>query len=61
MNFSGGGGETALRKDIPKGQTIESRLRGQVWASDVALGGDVILVFDVHSIDAALWIIRQRL
>jgi predicted dehydrogenase len=56
----GGGGETALRTDVPKGPTIESRLQGQTWASDIALGGDLMLVFDVHSIDAAMWIIRQR-
>jgi myo-inositol 2-dehydrogenase/D-chiro-inositol 1-dehydrogenase len=56
----GGGGATALRADQPKGKTIESRLRGLVWCSDIPLGGDLIVNFDIHSIDAAVWAIRRR-
>jgi len=56
----GGGGATAMRDDPPKGPSIESRLRGLVWCNDVALGGDLITNYDIHSIDAAVWLIRRR-
>jgi predicted dehydrogenase len=46
--------------DQPKTATLESRLRNSVWASDVALGGDWITAFDIHAIDAALWLAGQR-
>jgi myo-inositol 2-dehydrogenase / D-chiro-inositol 1-dehydrogenase len=46
--------------DPPKTKTIESRLRGLVWVNDAALGGDYIGNYDIHAIDAALWVIGQR-
>jgi predicted dehydrogenase len=46
--------------DPPRGATIENLLRGGAWLSDVALSGDSILAYDVHCIDAALWVLRQR-
>ncbi len=46
--------------DQPKTATLESRLHHSVWASDVALGGDWITAFDIHAIDAALWLVGQR-
>jgi len=46
--------------DPPKTTTIESRLRHLVWVSDVALGCDYIGNFDIHAIDAAVWVIGQR-
>jgi predicted dehydrogenase len=51
---------TAIHKGPPKGKNLESRLQNQVWVNDIALGGDHLCVFDVHSIDTAIWIIRQR-
>ena len=56
----GGGGGEAMRSDPPKGKTIESRLRGLIWNNDIPLGGDMIVNYDIHAIDAAIWIIRQR-
>jgi predicted dehydrogenase len=56
----GGGGAEAMRADPPKGKTIESRLRGLIWNNDIPLGGDMIVNYDIHAIDAAIWIIRQR-
>lgn len=47
-------------KDPPKTATIESRLRELIWVSDVALGCDSLGNFDIHAIDAALWIAGQR-
>lgn len=47
-------------KDPPKTGTIESRLRELIWVSDVALGCDSLGNFDIHAIDAALWITGQR-
>ena len=51
-----GGGFT----DPPLTSTIESRLRGLVWVNDVAIGGDYVVNYDIHAIDAALWVIGQR-
>ena len=46
--------------DSPRGSTIESRLQGLVWVNDIALGCDYIGNFDIHAIDAALWVIGER-
>jgi len=46
--------------DPPLGETIESRLRNLVWVNDIALGCDHIGNFDIHAIDAALWVIGER-
>jgi len=53
-------GVTGGFADPPKTATIESRLRGLVWVNDVALGCDYIGNYDIHAIDAAVWIIGQR-
>ena len=59
VKTTGVGAGTGLVNDPPKGN-LESRLQGQTWTRDVALGGDLLCVFDVHSIDTAIWVIRQR-
>ncbi|NQT52607.1 Gfo/Idh/MocA family oxidoreductase [bacterium] len=46
--------------DPVRGKTIENLLRGQAWLSSVALSGDSIVSYDIHSIDGALWVLRQR-
>ena len=46
--------------DPPKTANIESRLRGLVWVNDVALGCDYIGNFDIHAIDAAVWVLGKR-
>jgi predicted dehydrogenase len=51
-----GGGKA----DPPKTATIESRLREGVWMADVALGGGRIACFDLHALEAALWVTGQR-
>ena len=56
----GGGGAKTMRADPPREKTIESRLRGLIWNNDIPLGGDLIVNYDIHAIDAAIWIIRQR-
>lgn len=53
-------GISAGFNDPPKSATIESRLRGLIWVNDTALGGDNIVNYDIHAIDAALWGIGQR-
>ena len=35
--------------------TAENRLKDLVWCNDVALGGDYIVHYDVHIIDAIVW------
>jgi myo-inositol 2-dehydrogenase / D-chiro-inositol 1-dehydrogenase len=46
--------------DPPKTATIESRLRHLTWVNDVAIGCDYIGNFDIHAIDAAIWVAGQR-
>jgi predicted dehydrogenase len=46
--------------DPPKTATLESRLRNLIWVNDVALGCDYIGNYDIHAIDAALWVAGQR-
>ena len=42
-------------QDPPLEPTIENRLKDLVWCNDVALGGDYIVHYDVHIIDAVVW------
>lgn len=56
----GTGGGRRFNPDPPKGRTIESRLRKGIWTSDIALGGDRIVEFDIHCIHGAVWAIRRR-
>ena len=53
-------GQTELQQDPPKTDTIESRLQHLIWVNDVALSCDYLGNFDIHAIDAALWILGQR-
>ena len=46
--------------DPPKTANLESRLRGLVWVNDVAIGGDYVVNYDIHAVDAALWVIGKR-
>lgn len=46
--------------DPPLTATIESRLHKDVWLSDIALGGDYIVNYDIHAIDAAVWVLGRR-
>jgi len=46
--------------DPPRTATIESRLRNLIWVNDVAIGGDYVVNYDIHAIDAALWVIGRR-
>jgi len=46
--------------DPPRTETIESRLRRLVWVNDVAIGGDYIVNYDIHALDAALWVLGRR-
>jgi Predicted dehydrogenases and related proteins len=53
-------GQTGLQQDPPKTETIESRLQNLIWVNDVALSCDYLGNFDIHAIDAALWVLGQR-
>ena len=46
--------------DPPRTATIEPQLRGGTWGNYVALGGGSICYFDIHAIDATLWVLGQR-
>jgi predicted dehydrogenase len=46
--------------DPPRTATLESRLRNLIWVNDVAMGGDNIGNYDIHAIDAALWVLGRR-
>lgn len=47
-------------KDPPRTATMESRLRELIWVNDVAMGCDYLGNFDIHGIDAALWVLGRR-
>ncbi|HOX38107.1 MAG TPA: Gfo/Idh/MocA family oxidoreductase [Candidatus Brocadiia bacterium] len=55
----GGGSGATARPDPPKDKTIESRLRGGIWNNDIALSGEWCVAYDVHCIDAAVWVLRR--
>lgn len=42
-------------QDPPLEQTIANRLKDLVWCNDVALGGDYIVHYDIHILDAIVW------
>lgn len=46
--------------DPAKTANLESRLQKLVWVNDIALGGDYIGNYDIHAIDAALWVLGER-
>ncbi|MCY3020128.1 MAG: Gfo/Idh/MocA family oxidoreductase [Planctomycetota bacterium] len=46
--------------DPPKTANLESRLQGLIWCNDTALGGGYLVNFDIHAIDAAVWVLGQR-
>ena len=46
--------------DPPRTANLESRLRGLIWVNDVAIGGDYVVNYDIHAVDAALWVIGKR-
>jgi predicted dehydrogenase len=53
-------GHTDLQQDPPKTVSLESRLQHLIWVNDYALSCDYIGNFDIHAIDAALWVLGQR-
>jgi len=48
------------RADPPKTANIESRLQNLVWDNDMEIGGSFIVSYDIHSIDAAVWVLGRR-
>jgi predicted dehydrogenase len=46
--------------DPAKTENLESRLQNLVWVSDVALSCDLLGNYDIHAIDAALWLLGER-
>ena len=52
----GSGGNTGMATDLPREKTLENVFQGLNWDRDIALGGDLIGNFDIHAIDAAMWI-----
>ena len=48
------------RADPPKTANIESRLQNLVWDNDMEIGGGFINSYDIHAIDAAIWLLGRR-
>lgn len=46
--------------DPAPGKTIESRLQNQIWLSDTGLSGDTIVSYDIHLIDALVYLLGRR-
>lgn len=47
-------------EDPPLGPTIESRLQNLVWVNDTELGCGYLGNYDIHALDAALWLAGER-
>ena len=48
------------RSDPPRTANIESRLQNIIWDNDIGIGGGLIVSYDIHAIDAAVWMTGQR-
>jgi predicted dehydrogenase len=48
------------RVDPPIQATIENRLQKSAWNYSIALSGGFSVSYDVHAIDAALWLVGRR-
>ncbi len=46
--------------DPAKTGNLEDRLQKLIWVNDIAMGCDYIGNFDIHAIDAALWVAGKR-
>ncbi len=46
--------------DPPKTGNLEDRLQKLTWVNDIAMGCDYLGNFDIHAIDAALWVTGKR-
>ena len=46
--------------DPPLQKSIENRLEELMWVNDIAMGCDYNGNFDIHAIDAALWVLGRR-
>ncbi len=46
--------------DPPKTGNLEDRLQKLIWVNDIAMGCDYLGNFDIHAIDAALWVAGKR-
>ena len=46
--------------DPPRTATIESRMQHLTWDNDLALSGGYINAFDIHALDAAIWVLGRR-
>jgi predicted dehydrogenase len=46
--------------DPPRTANLESRLRNLTWVNDIAMGCDYLGNYDIHAIDAALWVAGER-
>ena len=48
------------RPDPEKTANIESRIQNLVWDNDIEIGGGFIVSYDIHAIDTAVWVAKQR-
>jgi predicted dehydrogenase len=54
LGYNGG------RADPPKTANIESRLQQLIWDNDMEIGGSFVVSYDIHAIDAAVWLVGRR-
>jgi predicted dehydrogenase len=47
-------------EDPPKGENIENLLHSARWNNHIALSGGKNVSYDIHAIDAAVWLIGRR-
>jgi len=54
LGYNGG------RGDPPKTANIASRLQNLTWDNDMEIGGSFVVSYDIHAIDAAVWLVGRR-
>ena len=48
------------RPDPVWSDTIENRLEKGTWNNTISIGGDFVVSYDIHAIDAAVWLLGER-
>jgi myo-inositol 2-dehydrogenase / D-chiro-inositol 1-dehydrogenase len=47
-------------RDPERTANLESRMKNLIWVNDIAMGCDYLGNYDIHAIDAALWVLGER-
>lgn len=46
-------------QDPPRSEKREDRLKDLIWCNDIELGGDYLVHYDIHILDAVVWVMGK--